>query len=48
MKANQIAKENLTKASDIFDALIKDGQIKLSDGHVIPSLEDWANKEYYK
>ena len=48
-KANQIAKEysfDLTKADKIFDALIKDDQIKLSDGHVIPPLEDWAGKEY--
>ena len=42
-KANQIAKEysfDLTKANEIFDALIKDGQIKLSDSHIIPPQED--------
>ena len=50
-KANQIAREysfDLTKADEIFDALIKNGQIKLSDYHVIPPPEDQAGKEYCK
>ena len=50
-KVNQIAKEysfDLTKADEIFDALIKDDQIKLFDGHVISPPEDRVGKEYCK
>ena len=50
-KVNQIGKEysfDLTKADEIFDAFIKDGQIKLSNGHVIPPPEDQTGKEYRK
>ena len=49
-KVNQIAKEysfDLIKVDEIFDALIN-GQIKLSDGHVISPSEDRIGKEYYK
>ncbi|XP_050233341.1 uncharacterized protein LOC126681829 [Mercurialis annua] len=37
---------DLKKADDIFDALLKDGQISLSEGHVIPSSKELAGKDY--
>ncbi|XP_050211602.1 uncharacterized protein LOC126661779 [Mercurialis annua] len=39
---------DLTKADDIFDALLKDGQIALSEGHVIPPSEELVGKDYCK
>ncbi|XP_050229195.1 uncharacterized protein LOC126678335 [Mercurialis annua] len=39
---------DLTKADDIFDALLKDGQISLSEGHTIPPSEELVGKDYCK
>ncbi|XP_050211887.1 uncharacterized protein LOC126662044 [Mercurialis annua] len=39
---------DLTKADDIFDALLKDGQIALSEGHAIPPSEELVGKDYCK
>ncbi|XP_050222299.1 uncharacterized protein LOC126672393 [Mercurialis annua] len=39
---------DLTKADDIFDALFKDGQIALSEGHVIPPPKELVGKDYCK
>ncbi|XP_050233432.1 uncharacterized protein LOC126681919 [Mercurialis annua] len=39
---------DLTKADDIFDALLKDGKISLSEGHVVLSSEELIGKDYCK
>ncbi|XP_050218815.1 uncharacterized protein LOC126669396 [Mercurialis annua] len=36
------------EADDIFDALLKDGHISLSECHVIPSSEELVGKDYCK
>ena len=39
---------DLSKIEQIFDLLLKDGQIKLPDGHKIPSAEEMKDKKYCK
>ena len=39
---------DISKADQIFYHLLKDQQIKLSDGHKIPSPKELKNKKYYK
>ena len=39
---------DITKAYQIFDILIRDKQLKLLDGHKIPSVEEIKSKNYCK
>jgi hypothetical protein len=39
---------DVTKADKIFDLLLKEGQIKLSQYHTIPSADDLKNIRYCK
>ena len=39
---------DISKAEQIFDYLLKDKQIRLPEGHRIPSAEDLRNKKYCK
>lgn len=37
---------DISKANQIFDHLLKDQQIRLIEGHKIPSTEELKNKKY--
>jgi hypothetical protein len=39
---------DITKADRIFDLLLQQGQIKLSQFHTIPSAEELKRMKYYK
>ena len=39
---------DVTKADQIFDLLLQEGQIKLSANHAIPSAAELRNLKYYK
>jgi hypothetical protein len=39
---------DITKADSIFDQLYQDKQLKLSQGHTIPSKEEIKDKKYFK
>ena len=39
---------DISKVDQIFDCLVKDKQIKLSEGHKIPPADEIMGKKYYK
>lgn len=46
-KANtQIYTFNVSKLGEIFDLLLKDGLLKLTDGQIMSNKEDLANKNF--
>jgi len=46
--AKKIYSFGVSKVEQIFDVLLKDKQIKLSDDHKLPSMEQRKRKKYCK
>jgi hypothetical protein len=39
---------DVTKCDKLFDVLVKGGMIRLSEGHVVPSVEQLGRRKYCK